>query len=144
MNPLFDAKVGEWVRVKVKMRGADGEAVVRVTAVDDENVELAQEMRGPDGKPRERGPTTRKEKRTKDLVWNDRYGTVEGTETLTVNGKELRCTVVSTTTADGKVEKRWISNEVPVGGTVKRETDGQVTSELLDWGTDGKPSEGKP
>jgi tricorn protease len=139
VNPLFDAKVGEWVRVKVTLRGGEGEATVRVTNVTDDEVELTQEMRGPGGARVERMSHARREKRTKDLVWNDRYGTVEGKETLTVKGVPLECTIVALTTPQGQVEKRWISNAVPVGGTVRRETDGKVTSELLDWGSDGKP-----
>ena len=40
VNPLFDAKVGEWVKVKVFLPGGEGEATVRVTAVTDEEVEF--------------------------------------------------------------------------------------------------------
>jgi tricorn protease len=139
VNPLFDAKVGEWVRVRVVLRGGDGEATVRVTAVTDDEVELVQEVRGPDGQVVPRASSTRRDKRTKDLVWEGREGTVEGRETLTVKGVAIPCTVVTLATATGGTEKRWISNEVPVGGTVRREIDGKLASEVVDWGTDGKP-----
>ncbi len=142
VNPLFDAKAGEWVKYKVLLpSGEEAEATVKVTEVTETEVALDQEMKGPDGKVVPAGTSQRREKRTKNLVWGEDEGTVEGSETLVVNGVSLKCAIVSVPTKSGAVEKRWITNDVPVGGTVKRERDGRVVSELVAWGTEAPPKQ---
>ena len=41
------------------------------------------------------------------------------------------------------LEKRWMTNEVPVKGTVRVELDGKLVSELVEWGSREKKPEGK-
>ena len=57
-------------------------------------------------------------------------------EKLTVGDVELDC-LVMTMSRDGREQKVWLCDAIPVTGLVKIETDGRVVRELIEWGTDG-------
>ena len=131
-NPLYDAKVGEWVKMRVKIAGGERVIVTRVAEVTDGDVGLESAL---DGAPAGAAAQPMRMPRTKDFAPKGGSADVEGKEVVTVNGVELHCTVAVIHNPDGSTEKRWMSNEVPVRGTVRVERDGQVVSELLEWGT---------
>jgi hypothetical protein len=60
---------------------------------------------------------------------------VESEETVTVDGKQLKCRVVELEAA-GQKSKSWMSEEVPFG-IVKVESNGVVSQELVRWGNAG-------
>ena len=131
-DPLRDAVAGEWIKMKIRVQGNEGEVLQKVDAVEDGRVTIQNTVtmgdRKIEGQPQVR--PLRKNLRIR------RGGTIEiGEETLTVNGKDLKCVVITRTARNGTIDKRWICDEVPVTGLVKRERAGQVVSELLSWGT---------
>ncbi|MCK6458669.1 MAG: S41 family peptidase [Planctomycetes bacterium] len=127
-NPVFDAQVGEWVRVRIAGRGGETvEMIRRVVGVADDEVTILWTL---DGESREE-----KRPRTRLLAPMDGSAATYGHERVTVAGKELDC-VVMTFTRAGAEEKAWFSNEVPVTGVVRHERSGTVLLELLDWGKD--------
>ena len=139
-NPIADAKVGEWVKMRshVGPMPTDPASMLvtfRVTAVTDDEVTLERILET----GAKAGPAVHEERR-KDFK-DPAEGEVTK-ETVTVNGTELHCTVVSFRTDRG-LEKRWMTNEVPVKGTVRLEIDGKLISELVEWGTGDKKPEGK-
>ncbi len=133
--PLYDAKVGEWVRMRLKTGGEQVIATMRVVAVKDGEIHVQNTMQHGDTKIE--GDVSRRPRR-EHLALRSRGGQrmQVGQATLEVAGKKLACTVVTRTLRRGGVEKRWYSNEVPVTGLVRRERDGQVISEVLAWGTE--------
>ncbi|HEX5138449.1 MAG TPA: S41 family peptidase [Planctomycetota bacterium] len=126
-NPLFDAQTGEWVKVRLTMRGQSVEMTRRVVSVSDDEVAILLNINGQEQE--ERRP------RTRLLAPVDGSPATYGHEPLTVNGHELDC-VVMTFTRAGAEEKAWFCNEVPVTGVVRHERAGSVILELLDWGKD--------
>ena len=73
------------------------------------------------------------------MIDRSRGGKVDvSRETVTVDGKDLDCIVITRTARNGTVDKRWICDEIPVTGLVRRERAGQVMSELLSWGSGDK------
>ncbi len=128
LNPLFDAQVGEWVRVRLAGRGGEtAEATRRVTGVSDDEVTISMTVSG----------ESREEKRPKSrlLAPYDGSSATFAHERLTVGGRELDCVVMSFNRA-GAEEKAWFCAEVPVTGVVRHERAGTVILELLDWGKD--------
>jgi hypothetical protein len=105
-----------------------------VSEVSDSEVVLTTTLEGGNKAP------ARKEERRKDFK-DPAEGEV-GKETVTVNGTDLHCAVIAFRTERG-LEKRWMTNEVPVKGTVRVELDGKIVSELVEWGTTEKKPEGK-
>jgi Tol biopolymer transport system component/C-terminal processing protease CtpA/Prc len=137
-NPLFDAKVGEWMRMRRRARGGETTATVRVAEVTDAEVVIETEV---DGLPA-RGPGQNDSRlpRTKALSLREgqtRDPAKDVRETITLNGTTLHCVVVTVETPRG-VERRWVTNEVPCTGVVRVERGGVVISEALEWGTSPK------
>jgi hypothetical protein len=134
-NPLYDAKVGEWVKVKITTRaGAEQTLLVTVVEVADDEVEVeTTDASGTPGAPSRR----RREVRAKELSFGplERQGE-DRKETLTVAGKDLACRVVTLKNRRGGLEERWYSNEVPGSGLVRRTVDGRVVSEVIEWGAE--------
>jgi tricorn protease len=127
-NPIFDAQVGEWVRVRLTGRGGEtAEMTRRVVAVSDDEVTILLDL----------GGESREEKRprTRLLTPMDGSEATYGRERLLVNGRELDCIVMNFHRA-GADEKAWFAPEVPVTGVVRHERSGTVILELLDWGKD--------
>lgn len=134
-DPLRDAKAGEWVKMKIRIQGNEGELHQRVESVDDGRATIVNKMeigdRTIEGQPQQR--PLREHMRIR------RGGKVDvSRETVTVDGKDLDCIVITRTARNGTVDKRWICDEIPVTGLVRRERAGQVMSELLSWGTSDK------
>jgi tricorn protease len=131
-NPLFDAVVGEWVRLKFTGPRGPIEVTRRVTDVTADEVTLTVtavvEGRAVDER-------TERRPRSRVLAPLDGSHASFGRERLTVAGRELEC-VVMTYTRAGAEEKAWFAAEVPVTGVVRQERAGAVVAELLDWGKD--------
>ncbi len=134
-NPLYDAQVGEWVKVKITTRaGAEQTLLVTVVEVSDDEVEFeTTDASGTPGAPARR----RREARTKDLTFGplERQGE-DRKETLTLGGQQFACRVVTLKNRRGGLEERWYSNQVPGYGLVRRTVDGRVVSEVVEWGTE--------
>jgi tricorn protease len=131
-NPLFDAEVGEWVRLKFTGPRGAIEVTRRVTGVSDDEVTMTVtafvEGRAVDERTEQRP-------RSRVLAPLDGSPAAFGRERLTVAGRELDC-VVMTYTRAGAEERAWFAAEVPVTGVVRQERAGAVVAELLDWGKD--------
>jgi hypothetical protein len=126
-NPAFDARVGEWLKARRRQQGRETTVLLRVKDVTDSEVVLESAVDGQE-------PTEVREARSRDLSLRGERTGPDAKETLTVNGAELHCTVVTIATRRG-TERRWLTNEVPVTGVVRRELNGTAVFELLDWGT---------
>ena len=128
-NPLFDAQVGEWVRVRMTAPGGQtAEITRRVLSVTDDEVTIGLSAEGHDLPPQ-------KKPRNRLLVPQDGSPATYGHEKLTVAGREFDC-VTMTYTREGAEEKAWFCAEVPVTGVVRAERAGTVVLELLAWGKD--------
>ena len=138
-HPLYDAKMGEWVRIKVMVRNREMEMTVRVDEVNEEDDKIILKRtlhRGEQGdldfppKAIERQSHLRKVEGFSDYVVS------KDTVKLTINGKELECFTVTATDPRGGEIKRYFCKSIPVDGQVRVERDGEVVMELVDWGTD--------
>ena len=136
------ARVGEWVKVRRSdPSGREVEMVLTVLEVTDTEVVLGRklfvagrELKGPD----------LRRKRDRKLVPPEGFTlSGYGTETVVVGERSLPCFVMSAEDPNG-VAWRWlVSPEVPVNGYVVVERDGEVVSELLEWGTEADGDEGE-
>ena len=137
-NPLFDAKVGEWVRTRTVIQGEEAVATLRVVEVADDVVWLQSEL-AYGGKTMQGRRIARQ--RREHLALRGRRGgeAVVGRETLEVNGRKLECITVTRKGRGDRVDKRWYSAAVPVDGLVRHDRNGTTVRQLLDWGTDGQP-----
>ena len=132
-NPIADAKVGEWVKMKQQLRGEEQTLVVTVTDVSDEQVTITTAP--------EAGGTSRQrvEPRTKSLeLAGFERAAPDRQETVKVNGVEFHCTVVTVKNRRNEAEERWYTNELPVTGLLKRKVKDRVVSEVVEWGTEPK------
>jgi tricorn protease len=135
-NPLYDAAVGEWVRIRHVT--PEGEAVVTMEVVEvtaDEVVLQSRVERGGEAGP---GPAIRRA-RTRDLSGEGEGEGTWSTETLVLGGREVVCHVLASPTRRGGTVKRWFSNEVPVTGLARVERDGRLIREVVEWGRPGTP-----
>ena len=64
---------------------------------------------------------------------------VTRTEVTKLHGDDHLSTITRTNRR-GQIDKRWISNDVPVTGVVRRERGGKLVQELLDWGMGEPPA----
>ena len=128
-NPLFDAKVGEWMKVRVAGRGGERVFVASVTDVSDGEVEVSTTAEGG-----ESVAAKRREPRTKELSFRAERAADDRRETLTIAGHELPCLVVTLKRRNGATERRWITNAIPVTGVARVELEGKVVSEAVEWG----------
>jgi C-terminal processing protease CtpA/Prc len=131
-NPLFDAKVGEWVRVRMAGPRGEFEMTRKVLAVTDDEVTIGMTAHM-GGESRELDPMRRP--RTRLLVPQGGEPATYAREKRTVAGREMDC-IVMTYVREGAEEKAWFSPEVPVTGVVHAERAGTVVLDLLDWGKD--------
>ena len=139
-NPLADAKVGEWVKLRTMIQGEEALAVLRVVEVGDENVRLESRIAYGD-KEIQGAELTRPRRARLSLGGRGGRGEAEvGRETLEINGKRIDCITITRSFRGGRTDKRWISSEIPVDGLVRHERGGSVVRELLDWGTSGEPA----
>jgi len=134
-HPLHNAKVGEWVKMRNVVYGQETISTLRVVAVTDDEVHIKSEV--VHGDTVMRGNVV-KHKRRKDmpLRGKGRGDTSVTKETIEIAGKSLACHVITFKSRRGTVSKRWICADIPVNGLVKRERDGKVVSEILEWGVD--------
>jgi len=134
-NPLYDAKVGEWIRMRHVL--PDGVAVITTRVIDVTDEEVVLESAIERGDERADGPTIRRD-RTEALAFGRGSGAPEWSrETVTIGDQELDCWVVTSQSRRGAEVKRWYCAEVPVTGIVRMARNGQVVRELIEWGTDG-------
>jgi tricorn protease len=131
-NPLFDAQVGEWARMKMTVPRGEFEITRRVIEVSDAEVTIGTTMHMA-GVSQEQEP--QKRPRTRLLGPPEGGPATFGREKRAVAGKELDC-IVMTFARDGHEDKVWYCPEVPVTGAVRHERDGTVIFEILDWGKD--------
>jgi tricorn protease len=135
-HPVYDAEVGEWVRVRrFAPTGQEVEMVLKVIEVKDEEIILSQTLKI--GAREISGPE-RPRKRDRKLLPPDGFTLVSyGKETVTVGEHELEC-IVMTATGPDDVEQKWfVCPEVAVNGYVRVVRDGKTVLELLEWGSEG-------
>ncbi len=132
LNPLFDAQVGEWVRVRTTGARGEFEMTRRVLAVTDDEVTIGMTAHM-GGQSRELDPQRRA--RTRLLAPQDGSPATFTREKRVVLGRDMDC-IVMTYTRDGAEEKAWFSPDIPVTGVVRAERSGAVVLELLDCGKD--------
>ncbi len=134
-HPLRDAKVGEWIKMRNVVQGQETVSTLRVVAVTADEVHIKSEILH--GDTVIRGNVVKhKRRKTMPLRGKGRGDTTVSKETIEIGGKSLDCHVITFKSRRGTVSKRWICGEIPVNGLVKRERDGKVVSELLEWGVD--------
>jgi tricorn protease len=134
-NPLYDAQVGEWIRMRHVL--PDGVAVITTRVIDVTDDEVVLESSVERGEERADGPTLRRP-RTEALTFSRGGAGAEWTrETVTIGDRELDCWVVTTVSRRGAEVRRWYCPEIPVTGIVRMERNGQVVRELIEWGTEG-------
>ena len=141
-NPLHDAKVGEWIRLRSVVQGEETVATLRVVEVTDDNVKVESRVAYA-GSEVEGAVLNRPRHERMSLAGEGggRGGKVEtGTDTVTVKGHKLECVTITRTNRRGVVDKRWICAEIPVSGLVRQERGGKIVKELLDWGTGEPPA----
>jgi tricorn protease len=131
-NPLFDAQVGEWARVRMTGPRGEVEMTRRVLSVTDDEVTIGMTAHM-GGESREL--ESQKRPRTRLLTPQDGSAATYGREKVLVKGREMDCIVMSFT-REGMPEKAWFHPEVTVTGVVRHERAGTVILELLDWGKD--------
>jgi hypothetical protein len=131
-HPVFDAKVGEWVKVKTLDQGREIEMTLTVREVTDTEVVLATKRSIP-GREID-GPEIRRARDEFLLAPNGFTLAGYSRETLTVNARDLNCVVMTATAEDGATWKWWVSDEIPVNGYVRVMRGDLVLSDLLDWG----------
>ncbi len=136
-NPLYDAEVGEWVRMRITTPG--GEATITREVIEVTDDEVVSRTFIQQGERRADGPTMRRP-RTKAFPFGERGPVTWSSEEVEINGTTLACHV-ATMTRRGAEIRRWISLQVPVDGLVRLERGGEIVSELLEWGSDGAPED---
>lgn len=135
-NPLYDAQVGEWIRLRSVVQGEETIATLSVVEVTDDNVKL--ESRVAYGGSEMKGAVLNRP-RLEHMRLAARGGKATiGRDVVEVKGHKLECVTITRKNRRGVVDKRWICTEIPVSGLVRHERGGKVVKELLDWGT-GKP-----
>jgi tricorn protease len=130
LDPMYDAKVGEWIQLRSVIQGQETVATLRVVEVSDDTVTLSSSVAY--GGKEIQGATLTRPRRERMQF---RRGKVEiGHEVLEVKGHKLECITITHKMRRGGTDKRWICPEIPVNGLVRRERNGKVVMELLDWG----------
>jgi hypothetical protein len=140
-NPLFDAKVGEWIRLRSVVQGEETVATLRVVDVTDDNVKVESRLAYAGSEVE--GAVLNRPRRERVSLGDGgaRAGKAEmGSDTLTVKGLKLDCVTITRTSRRGVIDKRWLCAEIPVSGLVRHERGGKVVKELLDWGTGEPPA----
>ena len=132
-SPMFDAKVGEWLRFRAIGRGGqEAEQTLKVTEVTSEEVVLNVTMTF-QGEARDMPPLRRP--RTRELRAPPGYEAGEfGTDTITVGGQSYDCVTMTGTGPGGSAFKWWYCPRVPATGLVRVERDGGVQLELVAFG----------
>lgn len=137
-HPWKNAKVGDWVKYESVTMGNTTQMKWTVTAKTDKSLtyEVETTVAG----------QTFKTSSTVDLTADlgpggvampkDAPKPVVTDDTVTVAGKSWKCRKVEMTLANGMKTVSWSSSELPIGGLVKSETSGAVSSTmtLVDWG----------
>ena len=130
-DPLYDAVAGEWIRFRAATPEGELITTLEVVEVTASEVVLQTTL--------VRGETTtvsdpRRRPRARELV--DRGGrpvTSGERETIMLAGRDVDCRVV-TRTRRGRTTKTWYSNAIPVTGIARREVNGSVVMEVIEWG----------
>ncbi|MHC4959370.1 MAG: S41 family peptidase [Planctomycetota bacterium] len=135
-DPLYDAKAGEWIKIKrFTPHGQELEIVIRVDEVTPTEVVLKQTilMQGREIP----GPTMRRPRR-QSLEPSEQIGEATGysSEEVKVAGKVLKCIVMTAKDPGSGEELKWlVSPDVPVDGLVRFIRGGKVMMEVVEWGT---------
>lgn len=137
-HPWKNAKVGDWVKYESVAAGATSQMKWTVTARTEKSItyEIETTVAG----------QTFKTTQTVDLtltvgpggvnVPKDAPKPVISDDTITVAGKSWKCKKVEMSLANGMKSVSWASPELHLGGLVKSQTTGAVSSTmtLVDWG----------
>ena len=106
---------------------------MEVTEVDDEEIAIALTIER-DGEEME-GPEMRRP-REKYLDIPEGIEVEVSEEEVEIDGKTLKCFVLTREGPRGGEIKQWMCKDVPVLGIVKITRNGKVFQELLAWGTE--------
>ncbi|MHC4938791.1 MAG: S41 family peptidase [Planctomycetota bacterium] len=142
LHPLYDAKEGEWVRVRTKVRGGRlMEMTTRVEEVDlEENeITLVRTLHVPERDDLKLPPRTEKRRKHMRKMGGRGFTDIKVGESgvsLTVADKELKCFTITGTSRQGNEMTWYYCPDIPVDGLVRVERDGDMIMELLDWGTE--------
>lgn len=132
-NPLKNAKVGDWALMEMQGGIQQKQTVLKIT-VDAVTVKMDTIMNGKLINSMEMDlPLKGKGSAEAAMAPEDGPEPKIGSETVTLNGKELKCTTYEVTSEHGTT-KTWICSDIPINGMVKSETDGTVNLKLVDWG----------
>jgi len=135
-NYILDVKVGEWVQHKMQggmvlkqtvLAVNEKEATVKTETFMDGKSLFSSEIKIPlkaEVDESEAPKEAEQDKAAKPVVSHGK---------VTVDGKQFNCTIVEYPTS-----KMYMSQDVPLTGMVKIESEGKVVMELMDYGTDGK------
>jgi len=134
-HPVYDAQVGEWIRVRqFAPNGQEVEMVLAVVEVTDDEVVLSRTIFAGDREIN--GPEMRR-KRDRKLKAPAKFELVGfGREKITVGEHEFDCHVMTATDPNG-IEWNWyVTPEIPVNGYAKVVRDGKTLMEAIEWGTE--------
>jgi hypothetical protein len=135
-HPVYDAEVGEWVKIHRFRNGQPIPLVLTVTEVTDDAVILSQTI-VIRGRERQVPPINRKRDRT--LVPPEGFTLVGyGKDSVKVGDRELDCTVMTATDQEDVEWKWFVCPEVPVNGYVRVVRGGETVVDLVDWGFDSE------
>jgi len=134
-HPLFNAKEGEWVKLKqVRPDGREFHIRMTVTEVTDDEITIEQVLLVGDREIK--GPVMRRERKRELTPPNDMEATSYGKESITVNDKQFDCVTMMAEMPNGSSLKYYVCDKVPVNGLVRLERDGEVVVEIVEWGDD--------
>ncbi|MHC4974542.1 MAG: S41 family peptidase [Planctomycetota bacterium] len=129
-HPIYDAKEGEWVKLRLTGRnGQEIEMTRKVIEVGEDEVTLRVTFAF-GGNTQERDQPFPRHKTLKPL---DGSEATYSRDTVTIGDTTFEC-IVMTFERNGTEEKVWMCPKVPVTGVVKMERDGVVVLELIEWG----------
>jgi hypothetical protein len=133
-DPWRDVEVGEWIRFRNRVQGTDTVVLQRVVEVTEEEVVLETVVR--QGETVMPASTLRRPRAPRAGGRRPAERTVERA-TLTVGGRDLACVLVTSKGRRGTTVREWTCDEVAASGLVRRERDGEVVAEVVDWGGPG-------
>ena len=128
-NPLADVKVGEWVLYEMPGGIQQRQTVI---SVDDKSVTIKMEtiINGSVLSSIEQ----KMDRPDKDQPANSVMdGSTSYNGSVKVKDKQIPCSVFEVT-ANGRVSRTYMSNQIPVTGLIKSEIDGTVALQLIDYG----------
>jgi hypothetical protein len=137
-HPWKDAKVGDWVKYESVAMGATSQMKWTVTAKTETSItyDIETTVAGQTFKTTQILDLTTTRGAGGVNVPKDAPKPTITEDTVTVAGKSWKCKKVEMTLANGMKSTSWTTTELHLGGLVKSETSGTVSSTmtLVDWG----------